>query len=80
MFVGDGMGVSTVTAGRVYMSQTRELYGDASYLSFEKMPYVGLSRVRHMKELLSNSIYVVVLHFSLDSSIFIHYWARLLKD
>ena len=45
MFVGDGMGISTVSAARIYRAQSRALSGDDAYLTMETMPYAGLSRV-----------------------------------
>ncbi len=44
LFVGDGMGVSTVTAARIYAGQLRGETGEENYLSFEKFPYVALSK------------------------------------
>lgn len=38
MFLGDGMSIPTLTAARVYMG------GEEQQLSFEKFPYVGLSK------------------------------------
>ncbi|XP_067659501.1 alkaline phosphatase-like isoform X2 [Haliotis asinina] len=43
-FLGDGMGVSTVTAGRIYTGQTEGQTGEEKILSFEKFPNVGLSK------------------------------------
>lgn len=40
IFVGDGMSISTQMAARMYMG------GEEKELSFEKFPYVGLSKVR----------------------------------
>ena len=45
LFVGDGMGVFTVSAGRIYKAQSRNLMGDDALLSFEKFPHVGISKV-----------------------------------
>nr|XP_013118568.1 unnamed protein product [Stomoxys calcitrans] len=38
MFLGDGMSIPTITAGRVYLG------GEEKQFSFEKFPYVGLSK------------------------------------
>ncbi|MBV1906855.1 MAG: alkaline phosphatase [Pseudomonadales bacterium] len=43
-FVGDGMGVSTVTAARIYAGQLRGEPGEENYLSFEEFPNVALSK------------------------------------
>jgi len=42
LFVGDGMGVSTVTAGRIYAGQKLGLDGEQHSLSFEKFPNLAL--------------------------------------
>lgn len=42
LFVGDGMGVSTVTAGRIYAGQKLGLAGEEHSLSFEEFPNVAL--------------------------------------
>jgi alkaline phosphatase len=45
-FLGDGMGVSTVTAARIYQGQKQGKPGEENWLSFEKFPHVALSKVR----------------------------------
>ena len=45
MFLGDGMGLPTVAAARVYQAQIRNLKKTDIYLNWEKFPHVGLSRV-----------------------------------
>jgi len=42
LFIGDGMGVSTVTAGRIYAGQKLGLAGEEHNLSFERFPDVAL--------------------------------------
>ncbi|XP_018327253.1 alkaline phosphatase-like [Agrilus planipennis] len=44
MFLGDGMSIPTVTAARIYKGQKHGLTGEEQQLSFEKFPYVGLSK------------------------------------
>ena len=44
LFVGDGMGVSTVTAARILEGQLRGENGEENLLSFEKLPYVAMSK------------------------------------
>lgn len=41
LFVGDGMGISTVTAARILAGQLEGGMGEDYQLSFEKMPYSG---------------------------------------
>jgi len=43
LFVGDGMGVSTVTAARILEGQLRGEDGEYNRLSFERFPFTGLS-------------------------------------
>lgn len=44
LFVGDGMGVSTVTAARILDGQLRGMLGEENILSFETLPYTALSK------------------------------------
>jgi alkaline phosphatase len=44
LFLGDGMGIATVTAARILEGQQRGMSGEENQLSFEKMPYVALSK------------------------------------
>ena len=44
IFVGDGMGISTITAGRIYAGQKRGLDGESFKLAMETMPHMALSR------------------------------------
>lgn len=44
LFVGDGMGVSTVTAARILEGQLRGDTGEENMLSFEEFPNVALSK------------------------------------
>ena len=44
LFVGDGMGVTTVTAARIYDGQQQGHSGEENLLSFEKLPYLALSK------------------------------------
>lgn len=41
VFVGDGMGVSTLTAARIFAGQKLGMSGEEYQLSFEKFPYSG---------------------------------------
>lgn len=44
LFVGDGMGVSTITAARIFAGQQQGLSGEEYELAFDKFPFSGLSR------------------------------------
>ncbi|MDQ8181343.1 alkaline phosphatase [Pelagicoccus sp. SDUM812005] len=44
LFVGDGMGISTVTASRIYEGQRRGETGEENWLSFETLPYTALAK------------------------------------
>lgn len=44
-FIGDGMSIATVSAGRIYSGQKQGFSGEESVLSFEEFPHVGLSKV-----------------------------------
>ena len=44
LFVGDGMGVSTVTAARILEGQNRGKTGEENTLSFEEFPTVGFAK------------------------------------
>jgi len=44
LFVGDGMGVTTVTAARIFDGQQRGMSGEENSLSFGRFPFVGLSK------------------------------------
>lgn len=44
LFVGDGMGISTVTAARILDGQMRGADGEKNSLAFETLPYLALSK------------------------------------
>lgn len=44
LFIGDGMGVSTVTAARILEGQLNGQSGEEHQISFDKMPYTGLAK------------------------------------
>ncbi len=44
LFVGDGMGLSTVAAARILEGQRKGHSGEENALSFERFPYVSLSK------------------------------------
>lgn len=45
MFLGDGMGVSTVTAGRIRKGQLMGYNGEETVTNMEKLPHLALSKV-----------------------------------
>ena len=44
LFVGDGMGVSTITAGRIYAGQQRNMDGESYRLTMETLPWSAFSK------------------------------------
>ncbi len=46
IFVGDGMGMSTITASRIYKGQQKGKSGEEETLTFEDFPHTGLSKVK----------------------------------
>ena len=44
LFVGDGMGVSTVTAGRIYAGQQKGVDGESYRLTMETLPWSAFSK------------------------------------
>ncbi|MEI6145220.1 MAG: alkaline phosphatase [Methylococcales bacterium] len=44
LFVGDGMGISTITASRIYDGQSKGGKGEENSLVFEYAPYLALSK------------------------------------
>lgn len=44
LFIGDGMGVSTLTAARILEGQNKGMLGEENRLSFENMPFTGFAK------------------------------------
>ena len=44
LFIGDGMGVSTVTAARILQGQLAHGDGEGNFLSFERFPHLAMSK------------------------------------
>lgn len=44
VFLGDGMGISTLTAARILQGQLKGKSGEENYLSFEQFPFSGLAK------------------------------------
>ena len=55
LFLGDGMGVATVTAARILEGQQRGLSGEENLLSFERLPYLALSKTYSANQQTSDS-------------------------
>lgn len=55
LFVGDGMGVSTVTAARILDGQNKGGSGEENLLSFERFPHVALVKTYNVDAQVSDS-------------------------
>ncbi|XP_029034185.1 alkaline phosphatase 4-like [Osmia bicornis bicornis] len=44
VFIGDGMGISTITAGRIFKGQTKGATGEEYKLAFEQFPNTGFAK------------------------------------
>lgn len=55
IFVGDGMGVSTVTASRIYGGQLQGRRGEGSSLSFEHFPFTALVKTYSVDKQVTDS-------------------------
>jgi alkaline phosphatase len=55
LFVGDGMGITTLTASRILEGQLRGESGEENSLSFEQFPYVALSKTYSVNQQTSDS-------------------------
>lgn len=55
LFIGDGMGISTVTAARIYDGQSRGEAGEENLLSFERFPNVALVKTYNSNQQVPDS-------------------------
>lgn len=55
LIIGDGMGVSTVTAARILEGQQRGVDGEKNVLNMEKLPYLALSKTYSANQQTSDS-------------------------
>ena len=55
LFVGDGMGISTVTAARILEGQLRGETGEENLLSFEEFPYLALAKTYNTNQQVADS-------------------------
>lgn len=46
LFIGDGLGVSTLNAARIYRGQKNNKTGEETVLEWEKFPYAAFSKVK----------------------------------
>lgn len=44
LFIGDGMGISTITAARIYAGQSAGVDGESYHLAMDDLPYSALSK------------------------------------
>ena len=55
LFLGDGMGVPTVTAARILDGQQKGMLGEENELSFEKFPHIAHSKTYQANQQVSDS-------------------------
>ncbi len=55
LFIGDGMGVSTVTAARIFDGQSQGMSGEEHWLAFERFPNVALVKTYNSNQQVSDS-------------------------
>jgi alkaline phosphatase len=55
LFVGDGMGISTITAARILDGQRRGGSGEENSLAFERLPRLALSKTYSVNQQTSDS-------------------------
>lgn len=67
LFIGDGLGVSTLNAARIYRGQKNNKTGEETVLEWEKFPYAAFSKVRLLKEQILPSYIMKLFHFSFNS-------------
>ena len=55
LFIGDGMGVSTVTAARIFDGQSRGMLGEEHLLEFERFPHLALVKTYNTNQQVPDS-------------------------
>ena len=55
LFIGDGMGISTVTAARIFDGQLRGESGEENSLAFEQLPYLALAKTYEVNQQVPDS-------------------------
>ncbi|KAL0268999.1 UNVERIFIED_CONTAM: hypothetical protein PYX00_010751 [Menopon gallinae] len=64
VFIGDGMGMTTITAGRIYQGQLRQRGGEGNSLSFDKFPVTGLAKTYNVNTQVPDSASTATAIFS----------------
>ena len=55
LFIGDGMGLSTITAARILEGQLRNKRGEENYLAFERFPFLALTKTYNTNQQIPDS-------------------------
>lgn len=55
LFIGDGMGISTITAARIFDGQSKGMSGEDNKLSFEEFPNVSLVKTYNLDAQVADS-------------------------
>ncbi|XP_020714073.1 alkaline phosphatase 4 [Ceratitis capitata] len=56
IFIGDGMGLTTITAGRIFKGQhLRHGFGEEEMLAFDEFPYTGLAKTYNVDKQVPDS-------------------------
>jgi alkaline phosphatase len=55
LFLGDGMGITTITAARILAGQSNHQPGESTSLSFEKFPHLALSKTYNTNQQVPDS-------------------------
>ena len=74
IFVGDGFGLGTSTLARIWEGNQMGMDGEEHYLSFEKFPYLALSKVGycHMRWILLQLIINIYINICLCTTCYAH--------
>ncbi|XP_048511487.1 alkaline phosphatase 4 [Athalia rosae] len=64
IFIGDGMGMASVTAGRIFQGQRKGGYGEEYRLNFEQFPNTGLSKTYNVNKQVPDSAATATAMFS----------------
>ncbi|KAG1653409.1 Alkaline phosphatase, tissue-nonspecific isozyme [Nymphon striatum] len=55
LFLGDGMGVSSITAGRILKGQRQGMLGEEASLVFDEFPHIGLAKTYNTDKTVADS-------------------------
>ena len=67
LFVGDGMGVSTVTAARILEGQLKGMLGEENNLAMDRFPYTGLAKTYNVDAQTPDSAGTMTAMISLEN-------------